>query len=67
MHVHHHQEEALTVQQGRIGYQRAGGPAQFAGPGETIAFKKGEAHKFWNAWQDDLPCTGLHRAGQQRE
>ena len=58
MHVHHHQEEALTVQQGRIGYQRAGGPAQFAGPGETIAFKKGEAHKFWNAGQDDLRCTG---------
>jgi uncharacterized cupin superfamily protein len=58
MHVHHYQEEALTVQQGKIGYQRAGGPAQFAGPGETIAFKKGEAHKFWNAGQDDLRCTG---------
>jgi hypothetical protein len=35
MHVHHYQEEALTVQQGSIGYQRLGEPAQFAGPGET--------------------------------
>ena len=58
MHVHHHQDEALTVEQGKIGYQRAGESAQFAGPGETIAFKKGEAHKFWNAGQDDLRCTG---------
>src|SRR5687768_2290643 len=27
MHVHHLQEEALTVQQGRMGYQRLGEPA----------------------------------------
>jgi quercetin dioxygenase-like cupin family protein len=58
MHVHHYQEEALTVEQGRIGYQRPGGPAQFAGPGETVAFKAGEPHKFWNAGQNDLRCTG---------
>ena len=30
MHVHHHQTEALTVRQGRLGYQRLGGPEQFA-------------------------------------
>ena len=58
MHVHHHQEEALTVTAGRIGYQRPGGPEQFAGPGETVTFKTGEAHRFWNAGQDDLRCTG---------
>ena len=58
MHVHHYQEEALTVQQGRIGYQRLGEPAQFAGPGETVVFKPGEAHRFWNAGKDDLRCTG---------
>ena len=34
MHVHNYQEEALTVQQGRIGYQRPGEPPRFAGPGE---------------------------------
>ena len=58
MHVHHFQEESFTVQRGRIGYQRLGGPEQFAGPGETVAFKPGDAHRFWNAGQDDLVCTG---------
>jgi quercetin dioxygenase-like cupin family protein len=58
MHVHHYQEEALTVQQGRIGYQRLGAPPQFAGPGDTVTFGAGEAHRFWNAGEDDLRCTG---------
>jgi len=44
MHVHHFQEEALTVVSGRIGYQRPGEPARFAGPGEAAVFKAGEAH-----------------------
>jgi hypothetical protein len=48
----------LTVEQGRIGYQRPGEPAQFAGPGATAAFKPGEAHRFWNACEGDLRCTG---------
>src|SRR5918999_4886046 len=58
MHVHHYQEEALTVQQGRIGYQRPGEPPRFAGPGETVVFEPGEAHRFWNAGEEDLLCTG---------
>jgi quercetin dioxygenase-like cupin family protein len=58
MHVHHHQEEALTVEQGRIGYQRPGEPPRFAESGETVVFEPGEAHRFWNAGQDDLRCTG---------
>ncbi len=58
MHVHHYQEEALTVVQGRIGYQRLGEPARFAGPGETVTFRAGEAHKFWNAGEEDLRGTG---------
>jgi quercetin dioxygenase-like cupin family protein len=58
MHTHHYQTEALTVRQGRIGYQRPGGPEQFAGPGETVAFKAGDAHRFWNAGADDLVCSG---------
>jgi len=57
MHVHHLQEEALTVVSGRIGYQRPGGLAQFGGPGDAVVFKAGEAHKFWNAGQDELHCT----------
>jgi uncharacterized cupin superfamily protein len=58
MHAHHYQEEAVTVQQGRIGYQRLGEAAQFAGPDETVVFKPGEAHKFWNAGEGELRCTG---------
>ncbi|HEX8394746.1 MAG TPA: cupin domain-containing protein [Longimicrobium sp.] len=58
MHVHHHQAEALTVVRGRIGYERPGQPYQFAGPGETVAFAPGDVHRFWNAGEDDLHCTG---------
>jgi quercetin dioxygenase-like cupin family protein len=58
MHIHHHQEESLTVQQGRIGYQRPGELAQFGGPGQTVVFKPGEAHKFWNAGEGELRCDG---------
>lgn len=58
MHVHHHQHEALTIEQGRIGYQRPGEPPQFAERGETVVFEPGEAHRFWNAGQEYLRCTG---------
>lgn len=58
MHIHHLQEEVLTVQQGRVGYQRLGEPAQYAEAGATVAFKPGEPHRFWNAGEDDLWCTG---------
>jgi len=56
--VNHYQEEALTIQQGRVGFQRLGEPPQFAEAGETAVFEPGEAHKFWNAGQEDLRCTG---------
>ncbi|MEP6836065.1 MAG: cupin domain-containing protein [Gemmatimonas sp.] len=58
MHVHHWQDEALTVLEGRIGYQRFGQKPQFGGPGDTIAFKAGEPHKFWNAGTEPLRCAG---------
>lgn len=58
MHIHHLQEEVLTVQQGRMGFQRRGESTQFAGPGETVSFKPGEAHRFWNAGDDELRCVG---------
>jgi mannose-6-phosphate isomerase-like protein (cupin superfamily) len=57
MHVHYYQEEALTVQSGRLGYQRLGEEPRFAGPGETVTFRAGEAHRFWNAGQEELRCT----------
>ena len=58
MHVHHYQTEALTVQKGRIGYERPGQPAQFAGPGESVVFEPGDVHRFWNAGEGELVCTG---------
>lgn len=58
MHIHHFQEEAVTVTQGRIGYQRLGEEPRFAGPGETVTFKAGEPHKFWNAGDTELRGTG---------
>lgn len=58
MHVHHQQEESLTVVSGRIGYQRNGQPPQFAGPGGTAIFLAGESHRFWNAGSVELRCTG---------
>ncbi len=46
MHVHYHQAEVLTVQRGRIGYQRVGQPAAFARAGETLVFMPGDARRF---------------------
>jgi quercetin dioxygenase-like cupin family protein len=61
MHVHYRQDEGLTVVAGRIGHQIAGGKEQFAGVGETVVFKAGVAHRFWNAGTDTLRCTGFVR------
>ena len=58
MHVHRYQVESFTVQRGRMGYQRLGQPEQFAGPGDTVTFAPGDAHRFWNPGPDDLLCTG---------
>ena len=61
MHVHFHQEEALTVQQGQLGYQIQGEPEKFAGPGETVVFAPGTPHRFWAAGGEVLRCTGYAR------
>jgi mannose-6-phosphate isomerase-like protein (cupin superfamily) len=58
LHIHHYQVESFTVRSGRMGYQRLGGPEQFAGPGDTVTFPPGDAHRFWNPGPDDLVCTG---------
>jgi quercetin dioxygenase-like cupin family protein len=58
MHVHHLQDESLTVIQGKIGAQVAGQQPTFHGPGETVTFLRGEAHRFWNAGEEMLICTG---------
>ncbi len=58
MHVHFQQDEALTVVQGKIATQVFGEAAQFFGPGESVVFKAGVPHKFWNPGSEPLICTG---------
>jgi quercetin dioxygenase-like cupin family protein len=58
MHTHWLQDEELTVVKGRIGYQVLGGPKQYAGEGESVLFKRGVPHRFWNAGEDVLHCKG---------
>lgn len=58
MHTHWLQDECLTVVKGRIGYIVKGGTEQFAGEGETVLFKRGVSHRFWNAGEDELHCKG---------
>lgn len=58
MHVHHFQEEALTVRKGKIGYQVLGEEAKYAEAGQTVTFTPGVAHKFWNAGEETLECEG---------
>jgi quercetin dioxygenase-like cupin family protein len=58
MHIHMVQDESLTVIQGKIGAQVAGEEPTFHGPGETVTFLRGVAHRFWNAGDDVLICRG---------
>ncbi len=58
MHVHYRQEEGLTVKKGKLGYQFLGDIPRFADEGETVTFKPGQMHRFWNAGEEDLCCSG---------
>jgi quercetin dioxygenase-like cupin family protein len=58
IHVHYKQDESLSVLSGKMGYQLLGEEKKYAGPGETILFKAGTPHKFWNAGSDLLRCSG---------
>jgi hypothetical protein len=58
MHTHWLQDEALTVVKGKLGYEIQGQPKQYAGEGETVFFKRGVPHRFWNDGQEVLQCKG---------
>jgi uncharacterized cupin superfamily protein len=58
MHTHFKQDESITVKKGKIAYQVMGGETKYAGVGETITFKRGVPHKFWNAGEEELQCSG---------
>lgn len=67
MHVHFKQAESLTVVQGKIGVQYLGGKEIFFGEGDTITFKAGEAHRFWNAGTEPMICKGWVRPAHNIE
>jgi quercetin dioxygenase-like cupin family protein len=46
MHVHHLQEEVLTVERGTMGWQRLGEEEHLARSGESVSFAPGEVHRF---------------------
>ena len=58
MHVHHFQDETITVVQGKIAAQVAGREPTFHGPGDTVSFKRGIVHRFWDAGNEELICKG---------
>jgi mannose-6-phosphate isomerase-like protein (cupin superfamily) len=58
MHVHYKQDEFMTVVSGKLGYQEPGKEKKFAFPGDSLLFKSGTPHKFWNAGNELLRCTG---------
>jgi mannose-6-phosphate isomerase-like protein (cupin superfamily) len=52
------QDECLIVLHGKLGYQVDGEEIKYAGIGETVFFKRGVPHRFWNAGKDELNCYG---------
>ncbi len=58
MHTHFLQDEGLTVVKGKLAYQTLGQPIQYAHEGESVLFKRGEPHRFWNAGEEILTCKG---------
>ncbi|GAB4016370.1 cupin domain-containing protein [Spirosoma koreense] len=58
MHTHFKQDEQLTVVSGKLAYQVLGQEEQYAHAGESVLFKRGTPHRFWNAGEDPLICQG---------
>lgn len=58
MHVHHKQHEELTILEGTMGAQVLGEEPRFYKAGDTVLFKAGVAHKFWNAGETMLKGKG---------
>ena len=58
MHTHFKQDEQLTIVDGKLAYQVLGEEVKYAGKGETVLFKRGVPHRFWNAGDNTLHCVG---------
>jgi mannose-6-phosphate isomerase-like protein (cupin superfamily) len=48
LHVHHHEDEAWYMLEGRLGF-RIGDEEVEAGPGAAVLVPAGEPHAYWNA------------------
>ena len=59
MHVHHLQDESITVIEGLLAGLVLGEEVKYYHPGETVFFARGVAHKFWNAGETMLKCKGF--------
>jgi quercetin dioxygenase-like cupin family protein len=59
MHVHYLQDESITVLEGVLAGQVLGEEPKYYYAGETAFFARGVAHKFWNAGDTVLTCTGF--------
>lgn len=57
-HTHWVQDESLSVVKGRLAYQVYDRPVNYAEAGETIIFKRGTPHRFWNDSDEMLCCEG---------
>src|SRR5688572_25350654 len=58
MHVHFKQEEGFTVTKGKIAYQMLNGEEKVLDEGQSVLFKRGEAHRFWNAGEGEAVLKG---------
>jgi mannose-6-phosphate isomerase-like protein (cupin superfamily) len=48
LHVHHADDEAWYVLEGRLGFRLGADPVE-AGPGDVVLARRGTPHSFWNA------------------
>lgn len=67
MHVHHSQEEGMTVLSGKLGIQILGEDPVFYEVGETAVFKAGVPHRFWNAGTEPMHCKAYVQPVQNFE
>lgn len=58
MHVHHQQDETITIIKGKMATQIANDKPQFHNEGETVTFKAGVPHRFWNSGTEPLHTRG---------
>lgn len=58
MHVHYKQDEGFTVVKGKVATQTMGEEPKYLGVGDSIEFKAGTPHKFWNSGNEPLHIRG---------